>query len=187
MAGPPHKLIVHFMRHAEEFAKKFDGQELYITHIISSPMTRAITTASLAFKRVMELPQNSDLSIIAVPELQNFDKGPNGRGQSARKLAKKYCRWFKRKNKDTPPEHLRIDAKSLVPRGWNSKESGKWSTGKWRLYHVKGHLQGLWVGAGAGTRKVEVVVVSHSSFFRRLLEDGEFYPEPDTLELMNRR
>jgi len=48
---------------------------------------------------------------------------------------------------------------------------------------MKGFLQGLWVGAGAGTKKVENVVVSHSSFFRELLTEGEIYLEPISVKL----
>jgi hypothetical protein len=48
---------------------------------------------------------------------------------------------------------------------------------------MKGFLQGLWVGAGAGTKKVEIAVVSHSSFFRELLTEGEIYLEPISVKL----
>jgi len=122
----------------------------------------------------MKLPHNSGLSIIALPQLQNFDQGPNGTGQSADELAKKYG-GFQQRNRGAKPQHLRVDATSLVAEGWNLKISGKWSEGEWSIHHVKGHLQGLWVGAGAGTKQVEAVVVSHSSFFRNWLEGSEIY------------
>jgi hypothetical protein len=114
--------------------------------------------------------KNSGLSIIAAPELQNFDRGPNGTGQDVWDLAQRFS-W------------LRVNVKSLVPRDWNLKTEGRWSEKEWRLHHMKGFLQGLWVGAGAGTKKVENVVVSHSSFFRELLTEGEIYLEPISVKL----
>jgi len=147
----------------EAFAKSFEAQERYITHIISSPMSRTLSTARIAFGRVPKVLHNSGFSIIAVPELQNFDKGANGTGMNATTLAKMsnfYSRF---------PPYFRVDV-SLVPSDWNLKQSGKWSKQQWRIDHIKGHLQGLWVGAGAGTKHIEVVVVSHSSFFRKLFE-----------------
>jgi broad specificity phosphatase PhoE len=55
------------------FAQVFKDQEHYIIDILSSPMTRALSTACIASGQIIDPP----LTVIALPKLQNFNNGPN--------------------------------------------------------------------------------------------------------------
>jgi hypothetical protein len=53
----------------------------YITHIICSPLSRALDTAILA---LTDVP--SDVDLHAIPELQTLSDGPNGTGRDTNTL-----------------------------------------------------------------------------------------------------
>ncbi|KAE9375235.1 hypothetical protein N431DRAFT_334387, partial [Stipitochalara longipes BDJ] len=69
----------------------------------------------------------------------------------------------------------RVDT-SFVPKGWNMKETGRWSASEvhWRLDFIRTRLREIWVVNGAGRRKIEVVIVTHGSFLRKLVNDVKF-------------
>jgi hypothetical protein len=100
--------------------------------------------------------------------------GPSGVGLDADELAKQWDGNDWMKEDERRPEGW-VDATSFVSESWNIKDTGKWSVEevKWRLDYLKGFLRGIWVGAGAGSEKVEVVVVTHSSLLRKLVKNGK--------------
>jgi broad specificity phosphatase PhoE len=161
------------------FAKTFEDQKRYITHILSLPMTRALNTACIAFRPIIE----SGLTVIALPQLQSLDKGLNGIGLDYDQLNKRYDGTHWDQLMMGKPDGW-VDVTSFVPVGWNVKEKGKWSNEefKWRMEDFKGFLKGIWVGAGAGRKRVEVAVVTHGSFLRQLVNDGEFSARREMLE-----
>ena len=89
------------------------------------------------------------MKVYALPELQNTDKGPSGRGMDLEELGRNYAAEGK------------MDVRGYMCDGWNKKDEGRWSPEevKWRCDHLKRFLKGLWVGK----KRVEVVVVTHGS------------------------
>jgi len=215
MAGPGHKLIVHFMRHAavslevlyqfsssqyrdiltyilqplhkinqetditirdpglspkgeqqcEEFCDAFEGQAKYINYVFASPMTRTLQTACYAFKEVI-------IPVIAMPQLQNLDSGPNGSGLDRDELVNRYNGKDLDKGKFGLPQGW-VDT-CLIPKDWNLKETGQWSADEvqGRLDHMRGFLQAIWLAHSFGKHRVEVVIVTHGSFLQKLVKDG---------------
>jgi broad specificity phosphatase PhoE len=103
-----------------DFAEAFKDQERYVTHILSSPMTRALNTACIAFRPIIE----SGLAVSALPQLQSLDKGPNGIGLDYEHLMKRYDGTHWDQFMIGKP-HGWVDVTSFVPVGWNAKEMGK--------------------------------------------------------------
>jgi hypothetical protein len=95
--------------------------------------------------------------IIALPELQNWDKGPNGTGKDLPKLQKCWEDSYQR-------GQICIDMWTFMCYDWNRKAYGRWSATelKERIGFLKGFLKGVWLG---GERKsVEIAVVTHILF-----------------------
>ncbi|KUJ17959.1 uncharacterized protein LY89DRAFT_732662 [Mollisia scopiformis] len=187
-------IIVHFMRHAEPAHKcggiddltmldpdiSYNGRlqclafssaiapdlEQHVTHIFSSPMLRALTTTCIALWPLLR----KGLTVHALPELQNLDMGPSGTGMNVSDLDKEFTGNFGLLGgKDRKSV---VDVKTFMAKDWNSKETGSWSTPEveWRVDYMRGFLKGLL----AGRERVEVVIVSHGSFLRKLVNDVKF-------------
>jgi len=58
------------------------GHAPNVTHIVTSPMWRCIETACRLYRDAIQ----SGVRVIALSELQNFDRGPNGTGSSLQTL-----------------------------------------------------------------------------------------------------
>ncbi|KAF8855115.1 hypothetical protein BDZ45DRAFT_793910 [Acephala macrosclerotiorum] len=184
-------IIVHFMRHAQPAHKTGPVDDLtmpdpdisskgrsqclafsltlehhipYITHIFSSPMRRALNTSCLALWPLLE----RGLTVHALPELQNLDIGPSGIGMALSELHQEYTGNFGllggKERKSV------VDIKTFMAEDWNFKESGRWSTDEkeWRVNYMRGFFKALIMGK----EKVEVIVVTHGSFLRVLVDDG---------------
>jgi len=119
-------------------------------------MKRTLQTACLAFAPVLA----RGCKVIALPELQNLDKGPSGRGLDPAKLV-------------ASPEFKDKVRLEYVSDDWDLKEQGRWSPDnlEWRIDHMRGFLRGL--GAHTWNMRAEVVVVSHGSFLREFVKDGK--------------
>ncbi|KAL2071119.1 hypothetical protein VTL71DRAFT_12354 [Oculimacula yallundae] len=186
------QLIIHFMRHAEaehkvygdnsirdpELTEKGEKQchffernlmfkeAIKITHILCSPMTRTIQTAEL-----VSLALPNTITVTALPELQNLDSGPNGQGLDLEELVEQYGPY-----EDGFMVEGDIDVSTFGREGWNEKKEGIWSSKEvqWRVDHVKGFLKGMW--AASDDKRMEVVVVSHGSFLKKLVNNAIFIP-----------
>jgi hypothetical protein len=121
------KLTLQGGQQCKEFAASFKNQIRHVTQTICSPMTRTIKTAMMVFK-------DAKVKIYAMPELQNFDSGPNGQRQSLRELTRRYR-----------GRNLVIDVAAHGKTGWDRKKDGEWSSGKsqWRVDHIMEFLHGL--------------------------------------------
>jgi broad specificity phosphatase PhoE len=142
------------------FVTDFKDHSSHVTHILCSPMKRAINTAIAAFPDVV----GKTLTVYAMPELQSLDRGPGGVGAGFSKLSKKY----RAKEGEVP----RVDVTTFGRKGWNDKD-GVWSPSEanWRVDFVKGFLRGL---LAATTNKIiEVVIISHRSFLNKLLKHAK--------------
>ncbi|KAE8449823.1 hypothetical protein EG329_007300 [Mollisiaceae sp. DMI_Dod_QoI] len=185
--SPPARVIVHLMRHAEAqkktdifgpklkdpdlsdvgraqcstFAKEFKDHQSHVTHILCSPMKRAINTAIAAFPDVV----GKSLTVVAMPELQSLDKGPGGVGAGFTKLSKKY--------RVKEGEVAKVDVTTFGRSGWNDKDHGAWSPSgaHWRVDFIKGFLRGLL--AAATDKIIEVVIISHRSFLKQLCKNAK--------------
>lgn len=123
-------------------------------------MNRTISTACIALSSCLDPPHN--IPIICLPEIQNLDSGVNGQGMDFEDLKIAYS---------VGP----VDITSFGREGWNEKSLGSgWDSQEmpWRVDYMRGFLRGLWAGSGM-KRTVEVVVVSHGSFLRGFVKDGE--------------
>jgi broad specificity phosphatase PhoE len=80
------KLTPYGEAQCDNFRKDFRDDAQYITHILSSPLSRCLDTASLALKDVLAKP----IKIAPMAELQSFGGGPNGTGLSVLDLKQKY-------------------------------------------------------------------------------------------------
>jgi len=108
--------------------------------------------------------------VLALPELQNLDPGPAGRGKDPAELEQIYCA---NGGKEDSEFRGKINL-TFMTSGWNGKDEGKWQNEvvQWRVDYIKGFLRGL--GAGSPDIRVEVMVISHGSFLKKLIEDGLF-------------
>ncbi|KAF8855114.1 hypothetical protein BDZ45DRAFT_728309 [Acephala macrosclerotiorum] len=182
----PARVIVHLMRHAEAhkktelfgprpkdpglsdvgkaqcstFVTDFKDHSSHVTHILCSPMKRALNTAIAAFPDVV----GKTLTVYAMPELQSLDRGPGGVGAGFSKLSKKY----RAKEGEVP----KVDVTTFGRKGWNDKD-GVWSPSEahWRVDFVKGFLRGLL--AATTNKTIEVVIISHRSFVNKMLKHAK--------------
>jgi broad specificity phosphatase PhoE len=157
----------------------------YITHILASPLTRALDTALLAFEDVT----TRGVKVLAIPELQSLSDGPNGLGMNIEELEKKYGAAEGIEPSDDTHEpnealaettHTNDALKGRVSfeymcKDWNwegIKKGGRFSRDycAWRVDHMKGFLRALAAGRG----HTEIVVVSHSSFLEKVLNGKHF-------------
>lgn len=137
----------------------------HIKCILCSPLTRCLNTALLAFEHIL-----SEVKIFAVPELQTFDKAAPGVGLDLPDLQQKY------------KDERSIDVTTFGRPDWNNKQEGRWSVeGKEQsIDFVRGLLEGM----GSTTTAVanggwtEVVLVSHRSFLKELIEDDNLLSNP---------
>ncbi|KUJ17958.1 uncharacterized protein LY89DRAFT_717602 [Mollisia scopiformis] len=187
VASPPARVIVHLMRHAEAqkktdifgpklrdpslsdvgraqcstFVEEFKDHQSHVTHILCSPMKRAINTAVVAFPDVV----GKSLTVYAMPELQSLDRGPGGIGASFSRLSKKY----RVKEGEMP----KVDVTTFGRKGWNDKEYGAWSPSEAhrRVDFIKGFLRGLL--AAATSKIIEVVIITHRSFLKQLCRSAK--------------
>lgn len=170
---PPKR--IHLVRHAQGYHNLYDDHSIRdplltpqgeqqcaklaneintarpIDCIIASPMRRALYTALLTFR--VDLENNPDLKIIAIPELQETGLIQADIGVSREELEETF--------RDYP-----IDF-SLVTPDWNEKNSGRFSP-------VVGAIdaRGRYVRRLLYERtEATVAVVSHGSFLHFLTED----------------
>jgi broad specificity phosphatase PhoE len=156
----------------KDFSDAFKGQENHIDCILASPMTRVLQTACSAFKEVIKPTKGGDRhAVIAMPQLQNLDSGINGTGLDPDELADRYNGVDWDRDRSGLPRGW-VDT-SFVQEGRNVKETGKWSAEEvqWRLEYIRIFLQVIWVISGAGRCKTEVVIVTHGSLLRKLVND----------------
>jgi hypothetical protein len=120
-------------------------------------MLRTTTTSIWAFRDF--LFRGND--IIALPELQNMDPGPNGTGTDIEALQGQWPA-------AGTPCNSKTDFWTFMTKGWNWKRNGKWSPNQvqWRMDFLKGFLKGIWLGGGK--KRVEIAVVTHGSILREL-------------------
>jgi len=146
-----------------EVFDKFNCGHSEVTHILSSPMLRAVSTSCHAFYYSCLLANNE---IIALPELQNMDTGPNGTGSSVERLQTQWKEGYSVGSRGTV--NVNVDVWTFMCKDWNVKGSGKWSPDEvnWRVNFFKGFLKGIWLGGGR--KKVEIAVVTHGSFLEKL-------------------
>jgi hypothetical protein len=114
----------------------------------------------------------SGVKIFALPELQNLDSSPNGRGTDLDELSNLFSIAASR-NRDL------VDVTTFGRKGWEYKDEGSvWHADEiqWRVDHMKGFLKGILLGGGM--KRVEVAVVSHGSFLRKLVKEGELSFNP---------
>jgi len=129
--------------------------------ILTSPLTRAMKTSLLSF------PQPSSSRIWALAELRSYSRGPNGTGLPLEELEVQYSSPFA----VTSSVHL-----DYVEENW---EKAFWAMqGRQRIVYFKDFLTEL--AKECPKRRLEVAVVSHSSFLRELLSDEDW---DDDLEL----
>lgn len=154
----------------ESQAKRFNDKPLgenraaYVDHILSSPMLRTMSTACRAFCSML-LKHGG--TIIALPELQNMDKKPNGTGTETVTLQGKWKDGFHIDSSEADID-VDVDVWTFMCNDWIFKESGRWSPEevKWRIGFLKGFLKGIYLGGGR--KKVEVAMVTHGSFIREM-------------------
>jgi bisphosphoglycerate-dependent phosphoglycerate mutase len=163
-------------RQCKKFAKSFQGQEKYINCILSSPMTRALNTACSAFRNVRDPIDGSALTVIALPELQSLGADINGTGLDPDVLANRYNGVDYERDGTGQPAG-RMDVTTYVVEGWNSKDTGKWSAEEaavaWRVGYMKEFLRKNCGTSSRGSKQVEIAVVTHGSFLRKLVRDGK--------------
>jgi broad specificity phosphatase PhoE len=70
----------------EKFRANFKDDSQYITHVLSSPLRRSLETARLAFKDILA----KHIKIVAMPELQSCECGPNSTGHSVFELKEQH-------------------------------------------------------------------------------------------------
>lgn len=159
-------------------------QAKYITHILASPLSRALETAFLTTKAVTD----RGVKVWALPELQSFSSAPSGLGMDVSDLQ----RLFDGNNAGT-----RVTAKGkrmseninkakqfnvedfkgkldlqFMSDDWNDEyenKEGRWSAAHkdWRAGYLKGFFRAL----QASGERVEIVIVCHSSSLRFLVND----------------
>ncbi|XMA07871.1 hypothetical protein WAI453_000662 [Rhynchosporium graminicola] len=103
------------------------------------------------------------ITVISMQELQSLDCGLNGKGVDFAGLVGDYegggigagCGGREGWN----------DVSTYGRVGWNEKVTDIWSTEEvqWRCDYIRGFLKGMW--ASSGRKGVEVVVVTHGSFW----------------------
>ncbi|KAI0999614.1 hypothetical protein K3495_g8583 [Podosphaera aphanis] len=188
------RLIVHFVRHAEslhksphctnpeslvdpglskkgisdcvKFSNNFKDAER-ITHMLCSPMLRSRQTAALAFSKISPALVSN---VVALPHLQTVGAGPNNTGSSVKDMEiYEKLRFTKSKNS------IPMDVATFCDQSWIEKDSGRWSSKSipWRVDFMRGLLSGIWIGCGM--KRAEVLVVTHGSFLRSLLNDGNSF------------
>jgi broad specificity phosphatase PhoE len=159
------ELSDHGMRQAENFQDNLVTSS--IPHLFSSPMTRALSTSFIAFRHF--LLRGND--IIALPELQNIDIGPNGTGHNTDALQSQLSGMYSESS--TKP-----DVWTFMCDDWNKKLGSRWGPEEvnWRIGIIKGLLKGMWLGGGK--KKVEVAMVTHSSFLRQLRRESSHMAWP---------
>jgi broad specificity phosphatase PhoE len=69
-----------------EFLKNFKDTAPYITHILTSPLSRCLDTVIYALKDVTQ----RGIIVFPMAELQTLDSGPNGIGLSVSELKDRY-------------------------------------------------------------------------------------------------
>jgi hypothetical protein len=157
----------------------------YITHIICSPLSRALDTAILALTDVL-----SDFDLLAIPELQTPGGGPNGTGRDtntfklkcvhggqvldqAESILEREMVWGDKAVRHVDFQDMKKDRNDENGKG----EDGKWYAHRtsWKVRHVKGFVSGLRVANGESV--IEIVAIGHGSFCRKSIEeeswDGE--------------
>ena len=145
-----------------------------ITHVLCSPLTRALETALEGFKPLCE----RGLQVIAWAQLIETGNGPTNRGDSSSDL--------KMKMKDLPVDLQYIDE------DWE-KASNKSADGPERAQRVKRTLHHFCqiasrVGENVDRPDVDLLVVSHGTFLRHLIRgrksDGHYGMYGDMHEML---
>ena len=155
----------------DEFRESFKDDSQYITHILSSPLSRCLDTARLALKDVLAKP----VKIVPMPELQTLGGGPNGTGKSVSELKERYGT----ADELTFDEGQIAEQKPLfdwrfIREDWIFGKDGAgndiWGAGKveWRKNYVTGFLRGI-IMAKEPKERVEILLVGNGSFFRILV------------------
>lgn len=111
--------------------------------------------------------------MIAIPELQNLDNGPNGTGKSLHQLKVYVDSEGFARDDDHNCNIPSIDVLTFGRGDWYQKEYGTWSAEnvQHRVNYVLGFLRGVSVAAGPD-EKTEVVLVTHGSFMNRLINNA---------------
>jgi broad specificity phosphatase PhoE len=125
-------------------------------------------TALLAFKPLL----SQGLKIVAYPDLREVGTGPASTGSSVEDI------------KVMLPEKHQISDTSLVPEGWEKNRQDTsahiklrsnrvrrelWELGQQALKESDGKWKGYDVSRGSTHENIEIVVVSHGGFLRRML------------------
>ncbi|KAH8814412.1 histidine phosphatase superfamily [Hyaloscypha sp. PMI_1271] len=139
-----------------------------VTHILCSPLTRALQTAQIAFEDVI----SQGLKVVAYPDLREHGSGPASTGTSLQELQ----RLLHNANQ--------ITDLSLVPEGWESNDKEckderrirarrvrkeLWELGQEALKETGGKWKGYEVSRGAMHQNIEILVVSHGAFLQKML------------------
>lgn len=151
--------------------RRYCNHAIKLTHVISSPLSRALDTALAIIKPTEPIDRdkslasdtpNNWLTILAMPHLQSSGAGPRHIGLDVSALKKKY-------------EGRNIEF-GIVKDGWNEKECGKFGAEiglvKKRVKEVRRWLVNLRNSARhqeQGIRDREILVVSHPDILELLL------------------
>lgn len=115
------------------------------------------------------------LIVTPCPHLQNFDKGPNGRGLQLEA-------WLGKFGKHGTPKFAGKFDESVMKTepSWTDKSSGKWSPEQmgWRIEWFKTRLSQIVVGS-------EVVVVTHGSFLIEIIGTCEYSLDPSSFDRLH--
>jgi broad specificity phosphatase PhoE len=139
-----------------------------VTHILCSPLTRALQTAQIACEDLI----SQGLKVVAYPDLREHGSGPASTGTGLQELQ----RLLHNANQ--------ITDLSLVPEGWESNDKEckderrirarrvrkeLWELGQEALKETGGKWKGYEVSRGAMHQNIEILVVSHGAFLQKML------------------
>lgn len=159
-------------------------QAKHITHILASPLSRALETAFLTLKAVTD----RGIKVWALPELQSLSSAPSGIGMNLSDLKSRFDinnsgTKVATKGKSTPENTIKVKQFNVddcrgkldlqfMSEDWNDEyenKEGRWSAvdKDWRAGYLKGFFRAL----RASGERVEIVVVCHSSSLCFLVDD----------------
>jgi broad specificity phosphatase PhoE len=148
------------------FLNSFKEDAPHIAHIFTSPLTRCLVTVIGALRDVLE----RGIMVVPMAEIQTLGWGPNATGPELHHM------FFAYDNKAIlKPTGLegKVDWR-FMRTDWNEGKGpeeidGIWDASMvdWRKNYVMGFLRGIIMAKQE--EKVEILVVGHSSFFKKLL------------------
>jgi len=147
-----------------------------ITHILCSPLKRTLHTAQIAFEPLI----SQGLKIVAYPDLREHGVGLSSTGSSLEELLKLYLK-----------DNRTVDL-TLVPEGWeinteNCDQEQKhgirarsvrrelWKLGAEALKEEGGFWKGHDVSQGSTHKNIEILVVSHGAFLKKMCDQDRKY------------